>query len=183
MITFDAATHTYRVDGRVIPSVTQILKATGYINDRWYTPGSAERGTQIHAETALIDHGFMQIDDYKNTQYYNYLLAWEKFKKEIGIGNFFYIEKPLYSKRYDFCGTIDRVVKTITGTFILDIKTGVKNKSHELQLNAYRILMDKDFCNLLCVHIKDNGKYSCEDQKLSNDFLDVLSQYRSLQND
>ncbi len=59
---FDEATHTYRDDsGLVLPSVTQILKANGFINFDGVPPMILERkcrlGTLVHELTELYDQG------------------------------------------------------------------------------------------------------------------------------
>ena len=55
MIEFDEEKHEYRLDGNVIPSVTQLLKKHGLVADYSMVPESilsakAERGTLIHKE-------------------------------------------------------------------------------------------------------------------------------------
>ncbi len=36
-LSFDPETHQYWVDGEKVLSVTQVLKAAGLVDDRWYT--------------------------------------------------------------------------------------------------------------------------------------------------
>ncbi len=54
-IEFDEVNHIYRVDGRIVNSVTKILEEEGltkYWNkDPWYW----ERGKAIHSATQMID--------------------------------------------------------------------------------------------------------------------------------
>lgn len=57
MLTFAAETHEYRVNGRLVPSVTQILEAVGlidYSHIPWPTRQMAlERGRAVHEAIAL----------------------------------------------------------------------------------------------------------------------------------
>ena len=54
-IEFDATTHTYRHNGRVLPSVTQVLRAVipQFQADKWYL----DKGTAMHACAAFIAKG------------------------------------------------------------------------------------------------------------------------------
>ena len=40
--------HRYYLDGHRLPSNTEIIKAAGLIDDRWFTPESRDRGTAVH---------------------------------------------------------------------------------------------------------------------------------------
>jgi hypothetical protein len=52
---FDEATHTYRLDGRVIPSVTQILSDMGEISEfSKQSPRARDLGLAVHAGCALL---------------------------------------------------------------------------------------------------------------------------------
>ncbi|MDE2022352.1 MAG: hypothetical protein KGI71_05590, partial [Patescibacteria group bacterium] len=53
--TFDAATHTYRIGGHVVPSVTQVIRscAPGWMADEWYL----ERGKAVHEAIRLSISG------------------------------------------------------------------------------------------------------------------------------
>jgi len=56
---FDADTHRYTLDGRVIRSVTQRIQRAGLLGSAptWYTPEAAERGTAVHLACARWDTG------------------------------------------------------------------------------------------------------------------------------
>ena len=56
---FDADTHQYTLDGRVVQSVTQRIARAGLLGsaETWYTPESAERGTAVHLACAHWDTG------------------------------------------------------------------------------------------------------------------------------
>ena len=50
---FNPETHIYKNDGRVLPSVTQILKQVGVVDDTYYTDESANFGTYGHSVLKL----------------------------------------------------------------------------------------------------------------------------------
>jgi hypothetical protein len=56
-LTYDDATHTYKLDGVVVPSVTQVLTAAGVIDNRWFTEEATHRGQLVHVATMLMDQG------------------------------------------------------------------------------------------------------------------------------
>jgi len=45
---FNAGRHEYSDNGIIIPSVTQILKAAGVFDDRFYNEEARERGSAVH---------------------------------------------------------------------------------------------------------------------------------------
>jgi len=57
MIEFDEATHTYRLAGQVVPSVTQIVRAVVPGAHTGATEWHMQRGTMVHKALALLVHG------------------------------------------------------------------------------------------------------------------------------
>jgi RecB family exonuclease len=139
MVEFDHASHTYQVDGEKLDSVTTILKDEGFIDERWYTPGSADRGSLIHEATAAIDREDLDLQDFEGEEIYPYLQAWKKFKQE----NSFlpqYIEKQVHDPNLKYAGTLDRIGMWKDGQeVLLDIKSGKSELWHGLQLAAYHL--------------------------------------------
>jgi hypothetical protein len=169
-------THEYKVNGEIVPSVTQILTTAGYIDTSFYNKEGSDRGTKIHKATAMLDMDFLSLEDYQASDIFGYLQAWETFKADTGI-EIVNIEQPLYSSEHNFAGTPDRIAYWKMGKInrmaILDIKSGAKEKWQKLQLNAYRILTGHD-CLMVCVHLKPNGRYSLEQKKKNDEFLSIL---------
>ena len=161
-INFDPASHTYEIDGVVYPSVTQILKNVGIIDDRFYASGSADKGREIHELTKLIDEGFLNIDKLNHHSYIGYLKAWEKFKYEFDI-NIKSIELKIFSSIDNYAGTLDRladVKKLKLKNCIIDIKTGQPQKWHGVQLWGYALAEHAE--DMMAVYIKENGNYKVE---------------------
>lgn len=177
MITYDESKHIYKMDGIKIPSVTQVLKFAGEINDRWYAPGSAQLGTYLHAACTVIDKFILTAENYSDDEdNYQRLQAWEKFKAETKV-QFLEIEKKYVSKKYLFAGTPDRVCMFPQGKAIIDIKRGASASWHGLQLNAYRLLVDPEIKILCTVRPKENGKYFVKNYPVSDKFLDLVNRY------
>ena len=56
-LTFVPTKHRYLLDGRVVPGVTSILKAAGYVDDTYFTEYARDRGSAAHAATHYYDEG------------------------------------------------------------------------------------------------------------------------------
>lgn len=141
-IEFDAPTHTYKVDGVVMPSVSRILHANGFVDDRWYTEEGRERGKLVALVTELSDKdtinevSMLAIACVTGIDLPGYLGCWRKFRKDWPFG-ILEIEKPIYHPQWRYCGTPDRDILVGDLTAILEIKTGAQADWHALQTAAY----------------------------------------------
>ena len=63
--------------GDVIPSITQMLKSAGLVDDRFFTEDSSTRGTAVHSLCTEYDLGVLDDDDVVScdSPYKGYLLA------------------------------------------------------------------------------------------------------------
>lgn len=123
-ILFDEKKHQYTVDGKVYPSVTEILEhltAPGYgkVNPAILEEAKA-RGTAVHELTEMIDYG-MPPDEIEEGLA-GYALAYLRFLADYDV-EWEYIEHRFYEPIMGFCGTIDRVGKIDGKDCVLDIKT------------------------------------------------------------
>lgn len=135
ILTFDEQSHTYMLDGAVVPSVTQVLQGAGLIDDQWFTPASTHRGTYVHAMTAAYDKGVLdlaKVDD----AYRGYLEAWKRFRFE-SYCKILTIEEQLSHAIYRYAGSLDRTAYLCGKYAVVDIKTGCRSHWHELQTAAY----------------------------------------------
>lgn len=159
-IQFCEATHTYTVNGRVLPGITQVLKSVGIIDDSRYAPGSAERGTAIHMACQLDDEG--DLDEATlDPAIRPYLEAWRQYRKDDPF-IIEAVEKRIADLPLGFAGTIDRIVLRgeppgLRG--ILDIKSGAPERWHGLQLAAYQMLAGTAG-KRTAVHVKADGSYT-----------------------
>ena len=181
MLDFDPINHTYRVDGVVVPSVTQVLKSVGLINfsgiDALTLKRAADFGVAVHYACHLDD-----IDDLDESTLDDTLKpdlgAWRAFKGPKDDPMFFrQLETPIYSPVYQFAGTPDR----ISGQVIIDIKTGTTvYPVTALQLAGYAVLADRPTARRLAVQLKPDGKYQIHEYKDRKDreiFLACLAIY------
>ena len=136
-IEFDEARHEYRVGGRVVPSVTQVL---GILNDFGAVPAdvlaaAAEFGTHVHHACALDNAG--QLDEESlDPALAPYLAQWRRFLAESDaevLGS----EVRVYHPGQFYVGTLDALIRIRGKVAVVDIKTGAVPRSVGAQLVAY----------------------------------------------
>ena len=184
---FREATHEYKIDGKPVPSVTQVLKEAGLIDSTFFTPEAALRGQHVHTACALWDKG--ELDTCAlDPVLVPYLEAWQKFRKESGVTPTI-IEEPFYSLEHGFAGTIDRAWMDGKHFIVCDIKSGPLPDWLPLQLAGYSILINA--FSGMGVELRDNGSYSVKVVKTASlfkarrQFLEELAkvkQQRSMAN-
>lgn len=169
--------HTYHVNGKRKPCVSDILKMYDAIKygsvPQWILEEAADRGRRVHEFTELYDcDGDFNVDEFRdeNLDIDGYVLAALRFYKDYG-NHFFLVEEPFYSKEFDYCCTIDRVrlIKDketgVEHEAIIDYKTSTKllPLRNRLQLSLYGIAvygLDKYLLyNYYIVHLERSGDY------------------------
>jgi hypothetical protein len=164
-LTFDAATHTYRCGGVVVPSVTQII---GGLHSFAGIPkevlaAAAERGTDVHAMCEYDDGDGLAEGSYE-PELQGYLDAWRLFKREMKP-EMIWIEARQFSKQHWFAGTMDRLASMGGSSWVLDIKTAQQaHPTWGLQTAAYKqLLLGVSPHALMCkrgtVQLSKNGTY------------------------
>lgn len=144
-IEFDRATHTYRVDGVVWPSVTQILSAFDHELDRVdedVLNRKAVFGQAVHRACELDDAGILD-ESSVHPSVMPYLEQWRRFRREMQaevLGN----EHIVVNRLHCYVGTNDRLLRF--GRFrraVCDIKSGMRRPWHEWQTAGYKVAADR----------------------------------------
>jgi hypothetical protein len=148
-LAFSPQTHTYTADGRVLPSVTQILRAVGlYDSYAFAEPHHRYRGQAIHQCSAIIDMGgvvesisapphLAQVrDDILN----GYLPAFVAFKERTRWQGRIW-ECPMVQTVLGFGGSFDAVGECGDEVVLLDLKSGVMPPLVPAQLAFYWLLI------------------------------------------
>lgn len=164
-IEFNEERHEYRVNGRIIPSVTQVLEVVG-ISDFSVVPANIldhakDRGTAVHRACWYDDQG--DLDEASlDPEVTPYVSAWRRFRTETGFEPQ-EIEDQFYCPEFAYCGTFDRVgTMPRWGLVQPDIKTGVESPSWPIQLAAYnrgRFGRLNPGCRRLVVQLTRDGRY------------------------
>ena len=122
---FDEDTHTYTLDGVIIPSVTEICApiTCGKYPPVGVVQQAAARGTRVHELCALYDMD--ALPDEIEAGLVGYVKAWAAFCRDYKPV-WTHIEFPLYGEidpGQPFAGTIDRIGEIDGRTRVVDIKT------------------------------------------------------------
>jgi hypothetical protein len=180
---FDPATHTYQIDGRVVPSVTQIIAPlidyTG-INEAILDRKSAI-GTAVHLACQFDDEDDLDDGDL-DPAIAGYIAGWRRFKAEkrpVMVLS----EKQLYSKTRLAAGTLDRVMTIQDAIWMVDIKTtaslspavgvqtaGYCTLAHDA-LPEYRSLTFRR----AAVQLRADGTYRFEEYTDPSDFVTFMA--------
>ena len=111
LIFFDD-THSYEVDGENFASVSEISRFASreiYGDINQYTLDNAcSRGSAVHKATEVLDK-YGNVECAEDIE--NYVRAYVQFRKDFGIKDYAYIEKPLAHEQLKYAGTIDRIYK------------------------------------------------------------------------
>lgn len=109
-LTFEEETHSFTANGKVIPSVTTILKKTGMTPDYSFVdPWYAQRGTYIHKATELWENGVLD-EDSLDPAISGYVDAYKACRRDFPVkvtGQ----EVRLWHPVLKFAGIIDMVIE------------------------------------------------------------------------
>lgn len=142
ILSFDAETHRYLLDGQRLPSVTQILQSAGLINYSYLPPDDRERmmarGRAVHTATHFDDEG--DLDEATiSAEVGGYLEGWRKFRRDAAFIPEL-IEYRGCNQKLRFAGTLDRTGGSgnhVGPKWLVDLKTGTALPFVALQLAAY----------------------------------------------
>ncbi|MDH3376440.1 MAG: hypothetical protein OEQ39_05665 [Gammaproteobacteria bacterium] len=166
---FDAPTYT--VKGKAVPRVSTILNSlySFYGVSRETMDFAAERGKHIHLATHYIDENDFSYED-ADPQIKPYLDAYRQFKYDVRP-EWTGIERRVYSAKYGYAGTLDRVgvLHGLRGTpeAVVDIKavhaispiTALQTAAYEMaDRNNNRMSARKRYA----LQLKSDGTYKLE---------------------
>jgi hypothetical protein len=174
MNTFTEQGHEYKINGRVVPSVTQVLAdlIPGWMASEWYL----QRGTAVHACAAMIARGipFTHVPEISGQ-----VQAIRRFFREVRP-QVIDVELRLYSETYNYAGTCD-LIAVLPGNqrrVVLDWKASI-SKATPYQLAAYGLIYDLDYG--AAVEIRDDGTYGMSEgwnlRRYKQEWLALLTAY------
>lgn len=174
MITFDSTTHTYTLNGEVVPSVTQMLDVLTYEDygkiDKAVLEYASRRGTDVHEATMEYD---LTDSTEVDAEIEPYVRAYAQFVADYKP-NYFGIEEVVSNEQYRYAGTVDRYGVMDGVQFVLDIKTVASPNrmtyiKTALQTYLYEIAIGGDFgfvgSNLYVLFLRKDGTYRLVDLK------------------
>jgi hypothetical protein len=165
---FVPETHTYLSNGRVIPSVTQILERSGLVCydhiPKAILDHKAEIGTAAHAAAHYYDEGDLDLESI-DEEVVGYLQAWIRFRKESSFVQGTIEQRGIsaadgmeYGYTYDRDGYLNgrRTLLEIKCTAGVEISWGPQTAAYEMALRG----IDGQARARVAVHLKPNGNYS-----------------------
>lgn len=188
-LTFDEAAHRYAINGRPVPSVTQVIdwmSDYGFVKDD-VMEHARQLGDAVHSATELYD--LDNLDDSSVDPLVRpYLNAWIRFREETGFVPDL-IEQLIYSKSRMFAGKLDRT-GILRGysiqPILLDIKStatvmptcGPQTAGYHQGLREMGYPPAVKGMQRYTIHLRDDGTYRLQPHKDPNDiniFLCSLS--------
>lgn len=182
---FEEKGHRYFLDGRRYPCVTDILKESAVIN---MPPGvdmteAMHRGRYVHAACDLLNNHNLKMETLI-PRYTGYVRAWALFLKEAAAG-VIASESRVYSKKWQYAGTVDSILQVNKGIALVDIKTGERPEPFwQLQTAGYKIAWEEMYGQKinqrLAVMLRADGTYKKDshvDPGDINQFLGFVSGY------
>jgi len=186
MLTFNPTGHVYELDGKILPSVTQVLNVVplNFCCPATVLAAAQERGTHVHAATAYDDEATLEEVSVR-PEILPYLVAWRKFK----IQTCFVprvIEKIGANRKLGYAGTLDRIGTVGKRHWLVDIKTGVPDARTCLQTAAYaeldEIKAEFPVLDRYSVELRDDGTFRMSERfKSATDFR-VFQAYLAVYN-
>lgn len=164
---FDEEKHIYFIDGKPVPSVTEITAMLNPMPGGEVVRQAARRGTAVHELTELVDYE-CDLDGIEvEPELAPYLLAYFRFKRDYKP-DWEMVEQKLYSDPMGFAGTLDRFGKIDGTEVLLDIKTTASPSRQTkvawaAQLAGYALLLDKPDAMLWVLQLKKDGSYTVFD--------------------
>lgn len=152
--TFDEELHRYASGGVAVPSITQTLTLTGFLDPRWFNEESRDRGTATHRACWYLAEGRLDWGTVhpiilpRVKQFEAFLLEYKP--------TLIHVEKPLFSKTYHFAGTMDFLFHLMGFPSLVEVKTGKSRLPAALQTAAQKVLVEE------CLGIKDVKRFGFE---------------------
>jgi hypothetical protein len=181
-LTFHVESHTYRYGGRVVPSVTQVLRPIDNF-DR-VDPELLERarrfGSHAHQATDLFDRGELD-EDSLDPGLSPHLAGYKLFLFETGFV-VTHSEQQIYNPRQKYAGTLDKRGTWKGTTWLLDLKSGAIPRGVGLQTAGYQMACpDHDRPRKrLCLQLLPNNYklIACDEPSDWSYFVSFLNTYR-----
>jgi hypothetical protein len=129
-VEFDEATHTYSYNGFVLPSVTQILQAEGFVNTAFYDEWSRNKGSMVHLAVKYYLSGELD-EETLDPEIVPYLTAFKKFMRDSRF-QFDEVEQAGRNTTWNYAGTYDLrghfPVNSLTHRYALELHNDEKYK-------------------------------------------------------
>lgn len=178
---FDVEAHEY-IDlqtGVVLPHITGMLEAAGWIDTTWMTEESSARGQAVHKITAAYDLGALDLASCQS-RYRGWLIAHAKAMKVIAP-TVLEVEEPAVHPRFKFGGRPDRLWRLEGALAIPEVKSGAPHKAHRVQtalqaiLKAPELHLPPESIRRYALYLTEGGRFTLEQHR---DAVDIIEAYK-----
>lgn len=174
MLLFDAASHTYTLDGKVVPGVTSILKPlidlSGIPKD--VLEAKRQLGTDVHLACQLLNDQDLDEESIE-PQVRGYLTAYQRFLVESGA-KVMASEMRVHEPAVNFAGTLDLILHYRGVGWVVDIKSSIATPiSTGPQTAAYLRAVhahDATIGHRAALRLRPDGKYRFDPLQNPNDW-------------
>lgn len=180
---FDEPSHTYRVGGLVVPSVTQVLRPLIDLSGipREVLEAKRDLGTRVHAACQFDAEGDLDEATVED-DVAPYLDAWRRFCAESGAV-ILASERRVFHPLYRYAGTLDLELRIKGVTWIVDIKTSISTPlSTGPQTAAYAAARNEpSVARRAALRLRPDGTYRFDQLQAPDDwsvFLACLTLHR-----
>lgn len=159
-IEFCPFTHSFRVDGRQVPSVTQILRDLQFSDAQWATEYSRERGTAVHKAAEIIFSGGALDPESIDPAIAGHVGAIMAYREhyQTRMSRVIACEQIVATPRW--AGIADLILDP----GVLDIKTGQEATWHKYQIAAYEkaalAVRGKATFHGSLIYMRESGRYA-----------------------
>jgi hypothetical protein len=179
VLTFDEETHTYRVNGKVVPNVTRILKPLiGYEGvQAWMLERKSAIGKAVHKATELWDADDLD-EEALDPILRPYLDAYKLFFDQVKP-TWRRTERPVYHARFGYAGTLDREGLVFDEPAVVDLKctvditpaVGVQTAAYGAPIEAEDGIKRKRYA----LQLRPDRTYRLEPMEDASDFQTFLA--------
>jgi len=136
------------------PRVTEILRAAGLVDDRWWTEEARDLGTKVHKAAHYLAEGTLDwdtVDPRVASRLASYQIFLDEMKPEILA-----IEETVTNELYRYIGHLDIRLRLHGREGVLDIKPPGKYPWHPIQLSLYAGCFPRKLARWN-LHLNDEG--------------------------
>lgn len=186
MIVFEKTSHTYRLDGKVLPNVSTILNfifPDKYKNiPAFILQNKATHGTKVHSGVQLLEAYQTTLEQVKKWQLGVYVeLSIEEYLKIREKHNFTVLEMEQVVYTQDYAGTFDLIIEMEGKRYLCDIKTTAELDEEYLswQLSLYEYAYGKtDGLYAIWLPKGKKGEFVKIKRKTKKEIEEVLKRFK-----
>ena len=171
--TYDDDVHIYKLGGKKLWGVTEVLDQCGLISEFAKSETAALRGSLVHRACHFLLLGKLDWSSV-DPRILGYVLAYQKFLEENPVEPV-EVEACHYHGDYLYAGTLDALVKhQKLGLFLYDLKTGSPAKYHAIQKAAYAGFFP-GLIKRATLFLSDDERYNLRFHNDRSDWPDFIS--------